>query len=140
MLIITARSPTIGSASTPVSAIWREIDGPRHALGCTQRVTDRARGASDERDHVERVAPRLVRGLAELGDEFARPRHRGRLRQRLQIEPADEVEQGLVLGPDAGQLDALVAQRAKQQRPRRVEVVEAGEVERPRLSPFPMIA
>ena len=37
-----------------------------------QHVDDRVRGASDEGDHVDRVAPRLVGGLAELGDEFAR--------------------------------------------------------------------
>ena len=74
-----------------------------------ERATDRARRAAEKGDDVERVVPGSSRAFAELDHELAPARDvAGTFGQRLELESADEIEQRLVLGADAGQLDAFL--------------------------------
>src|SRR5258708_24527607 len=76
------------------------------------RVQERARRrverAPDEGGDVDRVARRVLRALAEVAHELAAAPDGGHLRQRLEIEGANEVEQRLVLGAPPRALHLLV--------------------------------
>src|SRR6266851_7568673 len=97
---------------------------------------DGVRGATDERDHVEGVVPGLLRAPAQADDELAPTGFGFRLRQGFELQAADEIEQRPVLGPDAGELHAPVAEAAQEQRARRIETAEVGEIERALLALF----
>ncbi len=71
------------------------------------------------------------------GDDELAPAGIGfRLRQGFELQAADEIEQRPVLGPDAGELHASVAEPAQKQRARRIETAEVGEIERALLALF----
>src|SRR6266566_7426302 len=89
-----------------------------------QRVADPTAGAPDESDDVERVMPGVVGALAKLDDELSPPWNGRHCRQRLQLEPTDEIEQRPVVGANAGQFDTLVAKPAQKQRAGRVEAAQ----------------
>ena len=89
-----------------------------------------ARRPADKSDDIERVVPGVVRAFAKLDDALAPCGNRLRLRERLELQTADKVEQCLVLGPDAGQRHALVAKSAQEQRARRIELAQLAQIER----------
>jgi len=68
--------------------------------------------------------PGVLGALAQLDDELPPPWNGRHLRQRLQLEPANEIEQRPVVGADAGQFDTLVAKPAQKQRAGRIEATE----------------
>jgi len=57
-------------------------------------------------------------------------------RKRLEVEPADEIEQRLVLGTHAGQLHVLRAKPTQEERPQRIEAAQAADIERGGLAPL----
>jgi hypothetical protein len=97
ILIIIASKPTIGSASIPVSAIWRETDASRKPRGrnsaCSVPLV--ARPTKVMMSSVS--LPRVIGTLAESDDRFRASEDAGSLRQRLEIEASDQIEQRLVL-------------------------------------------
>jgi hypothetical protein len=83
---------------------------------------------------VERFVPGIDCALAELDDDLAPTGTGYDLRQRLEFEPADKIEQRLMVGASAGDLNALVAQAAQEQRTRSIEAVKLGDIEPARWS------
>jgi hypothetical protein len=74
--------------------------------------------------------PRLVRALPQQDDELAPPGSGFRLRQRLPLQAADEIEQRLVLGTYPGQFHPFLAQPAQEQRAGCIETAQIAEIER----------
>jgi hypothetical protein len=97
-----------------------------------QGVAGPARRAADKGDDVERLEPGIVRTFAELDDALAPTGDGFDLRQRLEIQPADEIKQRLVFCADAGEFHSLVTKTAQEQRTRRIEAVEPGNIKRAR--------
>ena len=59
-----------------------------------------------------------------------------RLQERLELQATHELEQRLVLGPNAGKFHSFVTQPAQEQRPRRIETAELAQVDRAGLMLF----
>jgi len=77
-----------------------------------QGTADEVRRLADKGDDFERVVPGTIRALAKLRDQLTPSGNGFQSGQWLEFEAADQIEQRLVLCPDAGQFHALVAQAA----------------------------
>src|SRR6202011_2780521 len=96
-----------------------------------ERPPELARHATHEGDDLDRLETRLMRTAAEVNDELLPSRHE---RHVFQLQPANEIEERLVLGPHACQLHVFGTQPAEEERARRVEPAQAADIERPRLA------
>jgi hypothetical protein len=94
-----------------------------------QRVGGHAGRPPDEADDVECVLPRVDRAFAEPDDQLAPPGTAVDLRQWLELQATHKIQQRFMLGPDARQFHALVAQLAQQQRARRIEAAQFAKIE-----------